>query len=125
MEAGWEIHRVVEETLLCHSAADPLERRRLLLADMAIHLLQTAIKPGDIELDKLKNNLHAILTISDQFLPHADLKNATKKIYMDVSEAGLQASAADCKPGPSRLPTRSGRSSNPVTGFATVQIYSR
>jgi hypothetical protein len=41
---------------------------------MAIHLLQTAIKAGNIDLDKLKNNLHAILTIPDQFLPKAGLK---------------------------------------------------
>jgi hypothetical protein len=97
IKAGWEIHRVVEEEVLRHNAgtavksaaADPLERRRLLLADMAIHLLQTAIKPGEIELDQLRNNLHAILTISDPFLPHAELKNATRKIYMGVSESGV------------------------------------
>jgi hypothetical protein len=96
IKAGWEIHRVVEESILVHPATkgsgsateDWLEKQRLLLADMAIHLLQTAIKPGGIELDKLKNNLHAILTISDQFLPHADLKHATGKLYMDVSEGG-------------------------------------
>jgi hypothetical protein len=94
IKAGWEIHRVVEESVLAHPATkgggsateDWLEKQRLLLADMAIHLLQTAIKPGAIELDKLKNNLHAILTISDQFLPHAELKNATGKLYMDASE---------------------------------------
>lgn len=96
IETGWEIHRVVEESLLRHTATrgargateEWLEKQRLLLADMAIHLLQTAIKPGEIELDKLRNSLHAILTISDQFLPHADLKNATRKIYMDASESG-------------------------------------
>lgn len=48
---------------------------------MAIHLLQTAIKPGHIELDKLKNNLHSILTITDQFLPNSGLKKATDKLY--------------------------------------------
>jgi hypothetical protein len=97
IKTGWEIHRVVEESLLRHPAtkesgrvtADWLDKQRLLLADMAIHLLQTALKPGDIELDKLKNNLHAILTISDQFLPHAELKQATKKIYMDAGEPEL------------------------------------
>jgi hypothetical protein len=83
--AGWEIHRVVEESLFCPVGPDELARRRLLLADMAIHLLQTAIKPGDIELDKLRNNLHAILTIADTFLPQAGLKEATGKIYMDGS----------------------------------------
>jgi hypothetical protein len=81
IKTGWEIHRVVEEELIDHT--DRLERRRLLLADMAIHLLQTAIAPGDIELDKLRNNLHAILTISDPFLPHAALKKATEKILLD------------------------------------------
>jgi hypothetical protein len=53
----------------------------MLLADMAIHLLQTAMKPGDIELDKLKNNLHSILTISDLFLPNAGLKKSTGQLY--------------------------------------------
>jgi hypothetical protein len=88
IEAGWEIHCVVEASLLDGGAdgADPVARRRLLLADMAIHLLQTAIRPGDIELDKLRNNLHAILTIADTFLPHAGLKDATGKIYVDGSE---------------------------------------
>jgi hypothetical protein len=89
IKAGWEIHRVVEQNLLLHRAtrgageagADWLEKQRLLLADMAIHLLQTALKPGEIELDKLRNNLHAILTISDQFLPHAGLKDATDNIW--------------------------------------------
>jgi hypothetical protein len=80
VKAGWEIHRVVEESIF-GAAADPLERRRLLLADMAIHLLQTAIRPGDIEMDKLRNNLHAILTLSDPLLPDAGLKDATEHLY--------------------------------------------
>jgi hypothetical protein len=64
---------VVEEAAI--GSSDQLERRRLLLADMAIHLLQTAIAPGEIELDKLRNNLHAIRTLADPLLhpldPHA------------------------------------------------------
>jgi hypothetical protein len=74
--AGWEIHAAVEEGAL-DAGTDPVGRRRLLLADMAIHLLQTAIKPGEIELDQLRNNLHAILTLADPFLPQAGLKKAT------------------------------------------------
>jgi hypothetical protein len=92
IRTGWEIHRVVEESVLRHTATrgagsatdDWLDKQRLLLADMAIHLLQTAVRPGEIELDKLRNNLHAILTISDQFLPQAGLKNATKDLYLDA-----------------------------------------
>jgi hypothetical protein len=85
---GWEIHGAVEEAYLRHPAtrnmpAEWREKQRLLLADMAMHLLQTALKPGSIELEKLKNNLHAILTLSDQFLPHAELKKATEKLVME------------------------------------------
>jgi hypothetical protein len=85
---GWDIHGAVEDAYLSHPAtrevpAEWREKQRLLLADMAIHLLQTSIKPGTIELDKLRNNLHAILTISDQFLPHAELRKATEKLYVE------------------------------------------
>nr|WP_239031154.1 hypothetical protein [Pseudoalteromonas sp. MMG024] len=76
---------MVEDSYLNNSATkgdeEWLEKQRILLADMAIHLLQTAMKPGSIELDKLKNNLHSILTITDQFLPHSGLKEATDKLY--------------------------------------------
>jgi len=85
IKTGWDIHNTIENTYLVDPTTKGddgwLEKQRLLLADMAIHLLQTAIKPGDIELDKLRNNIYAILTISDQFLPQADLKKATDKIY--------------------------------------------
>jgi hypothetical protein len=85
---GWEIHAAVEDAYRSHPAtretpAEWREKQRLLLADMAIHLLQTALAPGSIELDKLKNNLHAILTLSDPFLPHAGLRQATEKLYED------------------------------------------
>jgi len=82
---SWDMHSIVENAYLANPAVKGdekwLEKQRLLLADMALHLFQTAVKPGDIELDKLKNNLHAILTIADQYLPEAELKEATGKIY--------------------------------------------
>jgi len=85
IKTGWDLHGIVENSYLSNSAAkgdsEWLEKQRILLADMAIHLLQTAIKPGAIEIEKLKNNLHAILTIADQFLPNAELKKATEKLY--------------------------------------------
>lgn len=85
IKTSWQLHSVVENSYLNNSATQGdeewLEKQRILLADMAIHLLQTAIKPGNIELDKLKNNLNAILTITDPFLPHAELKRATDKLY--------------------------------------------
>jgi len=87
---SWEIHAAVEKSYLHHPAAkgdsEWLEKQRLLLADMAIHLLQTAIKPDTLDLDKLRNNLHAVLTITDQFLPNANLKKATESLYESNKE---------------------------------------
>tara|TARA_R110000796_G_scaffold71123_6_gene161340 strand:+ start:5665 stop:5958 length:294 start_codon:yes stop_codon:yes gene_type:complete len=85
LNASWELHSQVETSYLKNPAnrddAEWLEKQRLLLADMALHLLQTSIKPGEIKLDRLRDNLHAILTITDQFLPNAYLKKATEKLY--------------------------------------------
>jgi hypothetical protein len=82
---SWELHNQIETSYLNNPAnkddKEWLEKQRMLLADMALHLLQTSIKPGEIKLDRLSDNLHAILTITDQFLPYADLKKATEKLY--------------------------------------------
>lgn len=88
LQASWELHSVVETSYLNNPAnkgdSEWLEKQRLLLADMALHLLQTSIKPGEIKLDRMRDNLHAILTIADQFLPKADLKKATEKLYENI-----------------------------------------
>ena len=85
LDISWELHSQVETSYLNNPAnkgdTEWLEKQRILLADMALHLLQTAIKPGDIELDRLRDNMNAILTIADQFLPSADLKKVTEKLY--------------------------------------------
>ena len=85
LKKSWELHSLVETSYLNNPAtkgdSEWPEKQRILLADMAIHLLQTALNPGCIENDKLKNNLHSILTISDQFLPNLGMKKATDKLY--------------------------------------------
>jgi hypothetical protein len=48
-------------------------KQRLLLADMALHLMQTAMRDGELDTAKLQNNLYAILTISAPFLPEKEL----------------------------------------------------
>lgn len=87
IKTSWDLHAQVETAYLEHPSkkgdADWLEKQRLLLADMALHLLQTSMKPEELQLEKLRNNLHAIMTISDQFLPEAELKKATDKLYDD------------------------------------------
>lgn len=85
IKTSWELHSQVEESYLNHPAGrgdtEWLDKQRFLLADMALHLLQTAVKPGEINLERLRDNIHSVLTISDQFLPNAELKKATEKLY--------------------------------------------
>ncbi|MEP7704148.1 hypothetical protein [Paraglaciecola sp. 25GB23A] len=87
IEESWKLHNIVESNYLSNTAKKGdeqwLEKQRILLADMAIHLFQSAVKPGELEIEKLTNNIHAILTIADQFIPHAELKNATEKLYQN------------------------------------------
>ncbi|NOU49442.1 hypothetical protein HG263_02630 [Pseudoalteromonas sp. JBTF-M23] len=82
---SWSIHDDVEQAVLKHPAsesdADWPQKQRLLLADMALHLLQTALKPGDLQKDKLTNNLNAILCLSDSFIEDVDLKAMSDKLY--------------------------------------------
>ncbi|MFZ6819318.1 hypothetical protein [Undibacterium sp. Ji22W] len=56
------------------------EKQRILLADMALHLLQTALRDGELSEENLKRNLFSILTISDQFLPGYELKKAAASL---------------------------------------------
>ena len=85
IKTSCELHSRVETAYLNHPASkmdtDWLEKQRLLLADMALHLLQTAMSPESIKLDRLRDNIHSILTISDQFLPEVDLKRMTEELY--------------------------------------------
>ncbi len=57
------------------------EKQRILLADMALHLLQTAVRDGEISADELKQNLYAILTVSDQFIPDCGLKASADQLH--------------------------------------------
>ncbi|PXX29697.1 hypothetical protein [Arenibacter sp. ARW7G5Y1] len=88
LDTSWELHSLVETSYMNNPAnkddKEWLEKQRLLLADMALHLLQTSVGPGEIKLDRLGDNIHAILTIADRFLPKADLKKATEKLYENL-----------------------------------------
>lgn len=61
--------------------AEWAEKQRILLADMALHLLQTALKDGELSEEGLKRNLFSILTISDQFIQGHELKAFAEKLY--------------------------------------------
>ncbi|UUZ53620.1 hypothetical protein LP419_33690 [Massilia sp. H-1] len=49
------------------------DKQRILLADMALHLVQTALREGPVDTGKLQNNLYSILTIGAPFLPEKTL----------------------------------------------------
>jgi hypothetical protein len=57
------------------------DKQRILLADMAMHLLQTALQSGDLSEDGLKRNLFSILTIADQFVQGRNLKAFAEELY--------------------------------------------
>lgn len=59
------------------------EKQRILLADMALHLLQTALGEGELSPRELKQNLYAILTVSDQFVPERGLKASADRMTRD------------------------------------------
>ncbi|MCE3262399.1 MAG: hypothetical protein K0R43_1478 [Pseudoduganella sp.] len=56
------------------------EKQRVLLADMAMHLVWVSMKPGELDVDKLRSNLYSILTIADQFIPDAELKTTAERL---------------------------------------------
>jgi hypothetical protein len=72
-----EAHDLTETAYHAHPGVkgDPAwpAKQRLLLADMALHLVQTAMRDGQLDAAKLQNNLYSILTISAPFLPNKEL----------------------------------------------------
>lgn len=70
-----------QENLATRGDSGWTEKQRMLLADMALHLLQTALKDGELSEEGLKRNLFSILTISDQFVQGHDLKGVADKLY--------------------------------------------
>ena len=72
-----QAHDLTEASYQAHAAVkgDPVwpEKQRVLLADMALHLLQTALREGEIDTARLQSNLYSILTICAPFLPEKEL----------------------------------------------------
>ena len=73
-------HATVEsfypETAVYKGTPEWLEKRRLLLADLALHLTQDALKGETINEAKLKNHLFAILKLSAEFFPEGNFEKA-------------------------------------------------
>lgn len=78
-------HAMTEAAYQKHSAVrgDPTwgDKQRILLADMALHLLQTALHDGELSQAHLRRNLFSILNIADQFVEGDDLKLFAERLY--------------------------------------------
>ena len=74
---GGEAHSLTETAYRADPAvkggAGWAEKQRVLMADMSLHLLQTALQDGELDTARLKQNLYTILTIAAPFLPTHDL----------------------------------------------------
>ncbi len=62
------------------------EKQRILLADMALHLLQTAAQEGELDPERLKQNLYAIMTIAAAMLPGHDLARQAQALLQDAAD---------------------------------------
>ena len=82
---GRKAHALTESAYRQHAAVrdEPgwSDKQRILLADMALHLLQTALRDGAMPADELKRNLYAILTIAEQFVPGCGLKASADRLH--------------------------------------------
>ena len=84
---GRKAHELTESAYRAHAATRGgpgwPDKQRILLADMALHLLQTALRQGELPAAELRRNLYAILTISDQFVPDAGLKASADRLQQE------------------------------------------
>lgn len=91
---GREAHALTESAYRADPAIQggPLwdEKQRILMADMSLHLLQTALQEGELDLPRLKQNLYAILTIAAPFLPSHDLARHAQALLHDTGGLAIE-----------------------------------
>jgi hypothetical protein len=89
---SWSMQDKVEQAILHHAAAANdttySDKQRLLLSDMALQLLQTALKPGRLESEDLISNLNDILLLSNEFIPHVDLSTMSNSLKVPYKNRG-------------------------------------
>ncbi|KAA9333008.1 hypothetical protein F0P96_08465 [Hymenobacter busanensis] len=62
------------------SATDALERKKLILADLSLHLVQAALQHPRPEPAALRRYLFSILTVADGFVDELDLKSMAETL---------------------------------------------
>jgi hypothetical protein len=66
------------------------DKQRILMADMSLHLLQTSLQEGELDLGRLKQNLYAILTIASPFLPSHELARQAELLLQDGADLTIE-----------------------------------
>jgi hypothetical protein len=81
-------HNLVEKNYLLNPAVpgseEWLNKRRLLLADLSLHLTDACVKE-EMDIERIKRYLYSILTIANDFAPEADLKETAKRLLPEVT----------------------------------------
>ncbi|MDB5192237.1 MAG: hypothetical protein JWQ96_1800 [Segetibacter sp.] len=83
VELVTQAHNLVEKAYLANPAVpnseEWLNKRRLLLADLSLHLTDACVKE-EMNIEKIKRYLYSILIIADDFAPDAGLKETAEKV---------------------------------------------
>jgi hypothetical protein len=81
-------HQLVEKNYLLNPAVpgseEWLNKRRLLLADLSLHLTDACVKE-EMDIDKIKRYLYSILVIANDFAPEANLKETAQKLLPEAT----------------------------------------
>jgi len=79
-----QAHSLVEKLYLQDPAvkgsADWLNKRRLLLADLSLHLVQASVAGEQMRPELLKRYLYSVLTIAQDFLPEINLSHTAEQL---------------------------------------------
>ena len=79
-----EAHSLAEQCYRTHPAskgsADWLDKRKFLLADLSLHMVQAALQKDEADPDLIKRYLFSILTICEEFIPDAELSVTANKL---------------------------------------------
>ena len=80
-------HSLIEKLYLQDPAVKEtpewLNKLRLLLADLALHLVQAAVAGEQMRPDLLKRYLYSILTIAQDYLPEINLNSTAEQLITD------------------------------------------
>lgn len=87
-----EAHSLTEDAAV--SATSYQERRKLVLADLSLHLVQAALRHPQPDPTELKRYLFSVLTVCDGFVPDHDLKAMAEALMSPVTLPELPTAAA-------------------------------